>query len=82
MLKTMHYHAHQDLREVHPEYSRILSAAVINKGFREKLLKDPARAIARGFNGETFHLTDDEKKQLTALKGLSLSEFALQIARI
>lgn len=82
MLKTMHYHAHQDLREIHPEYSRILSAAVINKGFRTKLLSDPVRAIASGFNGETFDLTDDEKRELNALKGLSLSEFALQISRI
>jgi len=82
MLKTMHYHAHQDLREVHPEYSRILSAAVINRSFREKLLSDPALAIASGFNGESFDLTDSEKKELSALKGLTLSEFALQISRI
>jgi len=82
MLKTMHYHAQQDLREIHPEYSRILSAAVINKSFREKLLKDPAHAIARGFNGETFDLTADETRRLVALKGLSLPEFALRISRI
>jgi len=82
MLKTMHYHARQDLREIHPEYSRILSAAVINKNFREKLLNDPARAIAKGFNGESFHLTDDEKKRLVSLKGLTLPEFALHISRL
>ena len=82
MLKTMHYHAQQDLREIHPEYSRILSAAVINKSFRENLLKDPVRAIAKGFNGESFHLTDDEKERLVSLKGLSLPEFALHISRL
>jgi hypothetical protein len=82
MLKTMHYHAQQDVREIHPEYSRILSAAVINKSFRENLLKDPARAIAKGFNGESFQLTDDEKKRLVSLKGLSLPEFALHISRL
>jgi hypothetical protein len=82
MLKTMHYHAQQDLREIHPEYSRILSAAVINRNFREKLLTDPVQAVASGFNGESFHLTENEKKELTALKGLTLSEFALQISRI
>lgn len=82
MLKTMHYHAHQDLREIHPEYSRILSAAVINQRFREKLLNNPAKAIASGFNGESFELTDDERKALSALKGLSLSEFAMQLSRI
>jgi hypothetical protein len=82
MLKTMHYHAQQDVREIHPEYSRILSAAVINKSFRENLLKDPAHAIAKGFNGESFQLTDDEKKRLVSLKGLSLPEFALHISRL
>ena len=82
MLKTMHYHAHQDLREIHPEYSRILSAAVINKRFRKKLLSDPEKAIASGFNGETFQLTDDERKELSSLKGLSLPEFAMQLSRI
>ena len=82
MLKTMHYHAHQDLREIHPEYSRILSAAVINQRFRDKLLSDPAQAIANGFNGETFNLSLEEKKALSSLKGLSLPEFAQQLSRI
>jgi len=82
MLKTMHYHAHQDLREIHPEYSRILSAAVINQRFRDKLLSDPAKAIAIGFNGESFNLSDVEKNELSSLKGLSLTEFALKLSRI
>ena len=81
MLKTMYYHAHQDLREIHPEYSRILSAAVINERFRDKLLNDPAKAIATGFNGESFSLSEDERNELSSLKGLSLSEFALQLSR-
>ena len=82
MLKTMHYHAHQDLRELHPEYSRILSAAVINQRFRDKLLSDPAQAVANGYNGETFDLSEAERKELSLLKGLTLSEFALQLSRI
>ena len=82
MLKTMHYHAHQDLRELHPEYSRILSAAVINQRFRDKLLSDPAQAVANGYNGETFDLSEVERKELSSLKGLTLSEFALQLSRI
>ena len=82
MLKTMYYHAHQDLREIHPEYSRILSAAVINQRFRVKLLSDPVKAIASGFNGESFDLSESECKELSSLKGLSLSEFALQLSRI
>ena len=81
MLKVMHDHAHQDLRELHPEYSRILSAAVINKKFRNQLLKDPKRAVSRGFNGEVFKLSLREKKDISSLKGLSLADFASQLAQ-
>jgi hypothetical protein len=82
MLKVMHMHAHQDLREMHPEYSRILSAAVINQQFRDLLLNDPDRAVSRGFNGESFDLSSKEKDELSSLKGLSLANFASQLARL
>ena len=81
MLKAMHMHAHQDLREMHPEYSRILTAAVINQRFRDMLLKDPRAAVSSGFNGESFHLSLKEKEKLSSLKGLSLSDFASQLAK-
>jgi len=82
MLKAMHMHAHQDLREMHPEYSRILTAAVINRKFRDMLLKDPDAAVSRGFNGEKFNLSSREKNELSSLKGLSLSDFATGLARL
>lgn len=82
MLKAMHINAHQDLRKMHPEFSRILSAAVINRKFREMLLDDPARAVSRGFNGESFNLSSKEKSELSSLKGLSLVDFASQLAQI
>lgn len=82
MLKTMYMHAHQDLREMHPEYSRILSAAVINQQFRNLLLNDPDQAVSRGFNGESFDLSSKEKDELSSLKGLSLADFASQLARL
>ena len=75
-------HAHQDLREMHPEYSRILSAAVINQQFRNLLLNDPDQAVSRGFNGESFDLSSKEKDELSSLKGLSLADFASQLARL
>ena len=78
----MHMHAHQDLREMHPEYSRILSAAVINRQFRDTLLTNPDKAISNGFNGESFDLSSDERDELSSLRGLSLKDFALQLARI
>ena len=82
MLKTMHVNAHQDLRKMHPEFSRILSAAVINRKFREMLLDDPSQAVSRGFNGESFNLSSKEKSELSSLKGLSLADFASQLAQI
>ena len=82
MLKAMHINAHQDLRKMHPEFSRILSAAVINQKFREMLLNDPSQAVSRGFNGESFNLSSKEKSELSSLKGLSLADFASQLAQI
>jgi hypothetical protein len=82
MLKAMHVNAHQDLRKIHPEFSRILSAAVINRKFREMLLDDPSQAVSRGFNGESFNLSSKEKSELSSLKGLSLADFASQLAQI
>lgn len=82
MLKAMHVNAHQDLRKMHPEFSRILSAAVINRKFREMLLDDPSQAVSRGFNGESFNLSSKEKSELSSLKSLSLADFASQLAQI
>jgi hypothetical protein len=48
------------------EYSRILSAAVINSHFRHMLLNDPVKAISNGYSGET------KKKSVYLLSGLLL----------
>ena len=82
MLKAMNMYAHQDLREMRPEYSRILTAAVINQQFRNLLLNDPNQAVSLGFNGESFNLSSKEKDELSSLKGLSLADFASQLARL
>jgi hypothetical protein len=59
--------------------SRVLAAAVINKGFRELLLSDPARALSQGFQGEEFPLDYDQKALIKSIRAESLSDFALQI---
>ena len=61
------------------EISRLLSAAVINKGFRELLLSDPARALSQGYFGETFSLDLDQHVQILSIRADSLSDFARQI---
>ncbi len=61
------------------EYSRILSAAVVNVNFRNLLLADPEKAISSGFAGEDFHLAKDEAKRLALIHAGSLAEFASQM---
>ena len=61
------------------EFSRILTAAVVNKQFCNLLLKNPALALANGFCGETFNLSKEEKHQLLSIQASSLEEFAQQL---
>ena len=42
------------------EYSRILSAAVVNHHFRQMLLSDPVKAISNGYSGEKFNLDHED----------------------
>ena len=65
-----------------PEYSRILSAAVINSSFRSMLLSDPAKAIAGGYSGEKFNLGHADHKHLSSIHANSLADFASQLAKI
>jgi hypothetical protein len=62
------------------EYSRILSAAVVNARFRQALLKDPVQAITTGYWGEKFHLGNEERKRLASIRASSLADFASQLA--
>ena len=59
--------------------SRLLAAAVINKGFRELLLSDPARALAQGYYGEKFPLDYEQKALILSIRAESLKDFALQL---
>ena len=62
------------------EISRILTAAVVNKQFREKLLADPQDAISNGYGGETFSLEKEERNHLKNIHASSLAEFAAKLA--
>ena len=65
-----------------PEYSRILSAAVINKNFRQLLLKDPVQAVCGGYSGEEFNLNSKDKDRLASIRASSLADFAAQLSQI
>jgi len=59
--------------------SRLLAAAVINKGFRDLLLTDPPQALAQGYQGEIFPLDSNEKNLVLSIQADNLRDFALQI---
>jgi len=63
------------------EYSRILSAAVINSHFRQLLLKDPLKAISNGYSGEQFDINNEEKVRLSTIRAASLADFATQLSQ-
>ena len=67
---------------IRTEYSRIVSAAVINNGFRDRLLKDPVKAITQGYSGERFNLNHEDRIRLAGIHASSLAEFAAQLSEL
>ena len=63
------------------EISRVLTAAVINEKFRKLLLANPDQALTKGYRGEPFHLANEERSRLAAIRASSLAEFAAQIPK-
>lgn len=63
------------------EYSRILTAAVVNHHFCEMLLTNPDKAVTTGFAGETFTLRPEEKKRISSIRATSLADFARQLTQ-
>jgi hypothetical protein len=63
----------------HSEISRLLTAAVVNEGFRKMLLTNPELALTKGYKGETFHLSKEERNRIASIHATSLTDFAAQI---
>ena len=59
--------------------SRLLAAAVVNRGFRSLLLTNPEWALARGYQGEYFRLDNEQKDLILSIRAESLAEFATQL---
>ncbi|HNR02523.1 MAG TPA: hypothetical protein PKK59_08315 [Anaerolineaceae bacterium] len=74
------YHHHDEtILQKEREYSRILTAAVVNEKFRRLLLTNPGMAIRNGFGGEAFHLGTEETRRIAAIRVSTLAEFARQM---
>jgi hypothetical protein len=61
--------------------SQVFAAAVVNRQFCDMLLQDPSIAIQRGYLGESFSLSTEEKELITSIRASSLSDLANQVHR-
>ena len=61
--------------------SRLFAAAVVNRQFREALLRDPHSALMNGYPGQVDPLTQEEKNLITSIRAGSLPELAQQVNR-
>ena len=60
--------------------SRLMTAAVINKRFRNLLLTRPQEALEAGFQGEDFTLDRAERNLVLTIQAGDLADFALQLS--
>ncbi|HSM69928.1 MAG TPA: hypothetical protein VK851_00145 [Anaerolineales bacterium] len=58
---------------------RLFAAAIVNSQFREKLLCEPESALANGYLGQTFSLTDQENAVVKTIRAKDLPDFAKKV---
>ena len=58
---------------------RLFAAAVVSDQFRKTLLRSPEEALANGYLGQTFPLTDQEKKIIKTIRAENLTDFAQKV---
>ena len=65
----------------HKSLNELVCAATINVRFRETLLRDPAKALASGYFGHAFALTNEELDLVLGIRATGLEDFAAQVHR-
>lgn len=60
---------------------QLFAAAVVSRQFREKLLREPEAALASGYLGQTFALTDQEQNLIKSIRANSLADLAQKVNR-
>jgi hypothetical protein len=58
---------------------RLFTAAIVNSQFREKLLSEPELALAGGYLGQAFALSDQEKTIISSVRARDLTDFAQKV---
>jgi len=65
----------------HKELHRVISAAIVNHGFRCQLLENPLEAVRAGYLGQTFSLTAQEYDMLASIGVSDFPTFSQYIHR-
>ena len=60
---------------------RLFAAAVVSDQFRKTLLSKPEEALANGYLGQTFMLSDREKLIIKSIRADTLTDLAQQVNR-
>jgi hypothetical protein len=60
---------------------RLFAAAVVSGQFRETLIHAPEEALANGYLGQPFALTDREASIIKSIRAENLADFAQQVNR-
>ena len=84
MLATQQSQLYLPRRQAEPSgdhigLSHLFAAAVVNRQFREMLLEDPETALQRGYLGERFELSREDRERLTSVRAQSLADLAKTI---
>jgi hypothetical protein len=58
---------------------RLFAAAIVNNQFREILLREPEAALANGYLGQPFMLTDQEKTIIQSVRAKTLTDLAQKV---
>jgi hypothetical protein len=58
---------------------RLFAAAIVSDQFRAKLLSEPEAALTAGYLGQSFVLTDHEKKIIKTVQANNLTDFAQKV---
>ena len=65
----------------HTGVHRLFAAAVVSDQFRKTLLSKPEEALANGYLGQTFALSDREKSIIKSIRADTLTDLAQQVNR-
>lgn len=65
----------------HHGLRRLFAAAIVSDQFRETLLRKPEEALAKGYLGQIFMLTDQEQTLIKSIQADTLTDLAQKVNR-